>query len=755
MSKGRAIMKDWVVEALNGMGGRGTILDISKHVWETHEDDIRAAGDLVNEWQYELRWSGDLLRKSGLIKSSRSNNKGIWELAGQQPRPKSDRIAQPVKGKYNFIQIQRVIFREFSLFSKKGKNQVISEQVGRGVYCLAGANGLGKTTFLNAVNYGLTGIVLEPNKEVLSPKDIVDENKGYTKRYFTGRIKEKDKATAEIDILFSVNGKQFRIIRGFFQRDDLRLFEVFTESKGKKTSLLDTTDSSPRALNDEYQQLLTQEIGFETFDYFIFYQLYVLTFDENRRMVFWDERASQHTMALAFNTSSDDTNRMIQLRRNIEKLESDGRNYRWDATQTRKKIDDLVHRTKKSADPAFAKLQREYFQMHKEAAKHQHTRDNIRIEYDAVVRSQSRLYSEIVELRNEFSRLFSKFSKPRSQISNNPSLENFRERRKCMICGSIGENIVQHIERNLLKETCPLCDTRINATKDKEQESLLKQIQQQDSQLAKRNRELQNLTIEAEGKKGELETAQEELDAITHKIASFEKKNSDLAKQPTEKSDVNFVIEELKKQFELLDKESIESYRKRDQLKPEYARLLSKIEKAYKEAEVEFVPIFRDLAERFIGRRLSIQSVRTSYSIKLVLDLENTARTESFQLSESQRFFLDIALRMSLAIFLSRSSNEATMLIDTPEGSLDIAYESRVGNMFAEFVKTYHQSIMMTANINASQLLLTLARECGRENMKVRRMLSWTELGPVQKQGEHLFETVFQNIERALDGGKT
>jgi hypothetical protein len=161
------------------------------------------------------------------------------------------------------------------------------------------------------------------------------------------------------------------------------------------------------------------------------------------------------------------------------------------------------------------------------------------------------------------------------------------------------------------------------------------------------------------------------------------------------------------------------------------------------------------LAERFIGRKLSVRSVRSSYSIKLVLDLENTARTESFQLSESQRFFLDIGLRMSLAIFLSRSGNEATMLVDTPEGSLDIAYESRVGNMFAEFVKTYHQSIVMTANINASQLLLTLASECGRENMKVRRMLSWTDLGPVQKQGEHLFEAVFQNIENALDGGTT
>jgi len=99
---------------------------------------------------------------------------------------------------------------------------------------------------------------------------------------------------------------------------------------------------------------------------------------------------------------------------------------------------------------------------------------------------------------------------------------------------------------------------------------------------------------------------------------------------------------------------------------------------------------------------------------------------------------------------LSKRGQEATMIIDTPEGSLDIAYESRVGTMFAEFVNDYHQRIIMTANINNSELLVTLAKKCGKEKMRFRRMLAWTELGPVQKQGEKLFQRVYRNIERAL-----
>ena len=68
MAQGRVIMTDWVVEALKQLGGKGTILDISRRVWDHHEPDIRTEGDLLYEWQYELRWAGDLLRRDGVLR---------------------------------------------------------------------------------------------------------------------------------------------------------------------------------------------------------------------------------------------------------------------------------------------------------------------------------------------------------------------------------------------------------------------------------------------------------------------------------------------------------------------------------------------------------------------------------------------------------------------------------------------------------------------------------------------------------------
>ena len=80
MGKGREIMTAWVVEAINQFGGSATIIEIARKVWELHEPDIRAAGDLLYEWQYELRWAGDILRRDGVLRPSEDSQRGVWVL---------------------------------------------------------------------------------------------------------------------------------------------------------------------------------------------------------------------------------------------------------------------------------------------------------------------------------------------------------------------------------------------------------------------------------------------------------------------------------------------------------------------------------------------------------------------------------------------------------------------------------------------------------------------------------------------------
>ena len=658
------------------------------------------------------------------------------------------------EGKFNFINIQKIKIRNFSLYSKNGKTTEVEENINNGVYCLAGANGLGKTTFLNIINYGLTGLVLAPNKDVLLPKEIEAENKSYTEDYFKGRINAKDYEKAEIEIIFEINKKTYRIVRGFNNRNALRSFEIYKNLDNNKTeSILNKTNSSPEELNRLYQSTLANDMGIGSFENFVFFQLYVLTFDENRRMLFWNEKASTNTLSMAFNDSLDDTERILALKKEMEVFESHGRNARWQATQIKNEMKMLLNTKKEMELLNWDDLKKEYDLLTNTVEEHEKKFHNLESEYDTLLKRQNIINSEILQCKIQYKRLFSQYSEPRSKLLNNQYVQFSKAENECFLCGAKGHHIIEKIEKNLYQDQCPICDTKIDSDKDKFQNQILHQLEEIDKKIEKKNKDLEGLIFESDAKKVELEKAEYNYITSKERLEKFEKENSSISFKSTGDKVTDSLLDEYKKRFEKEDKKSKDYYKQRDKLNPEYENLLKKVEENYKRAETYFVPLFKKLSKSFIGLDLNIYfQKKGAKNIKLNFELLGTRRTESYQLSESQRFFLDIALRMTLAIYLSKKGNEATLLIDTPEGSLDIAYENRVGQMFADFVVDYNQNIIMTANINASQLLVALAKRCGEEKMYFRRMLEWTDMTEIQKEGEVLFNEVYENIDRALKG---
>jgi DNA repair exonuclease SbcCD ATPase subunit len=656
------------------------------------------------------------------------------------------------QGKFNFIKLKKVIIRNFSLYKKSGKNYIINEPINDGVFCLAGANGLGKTTFLNAINYGLTGIVLAPGKEINTPDSIIKSNKEYTRRYFEGRINAKDKDKAEIELLLTVNDKFLRIIRPFENRETLRLLEFYEEKNSKKYTLLKTKDLSPIDLLKAYEDAIVKEVGIGKFSYFMFFQLYVLTFDENRRMLFWDGNTSTGALSIAFNEDFGDTEKVLELKKQMEEYESYGRNARWQATQIRKEIEKLLNTSKQQEKSGYKILKDEYYKMINEIEDLENIYNDINTEYDTLLKRQNIVNAEIVQLKIVYKKLFSLHSEPRSNLINSAYLQLSKKENKCFLCNSAGINIVENIEKKLFsQDICPICDTVIRNDDEKEQKKIMKKIKEIDSKLYTKNQELEELLSESEVKKIELDKRYIEVDRLKSKLNKFLNENKNISFKKTGDAPLDTLIEEYQKQYDKYDRDSIEYYAKRDKLNPTYKNLQNKVNKGYKNAEFFFVKLFKEFAYNFIGLELNIHLNIKGKDITLYFELQNTARTAPYQVSESQRFFLDIALRMALAVYLSKNNNVASLLIDTPEGSLDITYENRAGIMFAEFVKKYNQNIIMTANINASQLLVSLAEQCRQKKMKFKRMLDWTDLSDIQREGEHLFDNVYNNIKKKLE----
>jgi hypothetical protein len=54
----------------------------SKKVWEKHGEEIKSSGDSFYTWQYEIRWTGYILKKEGILKPTNESQRGRWDLAG-------------------------------------------------------------------------------------------------------------------------------------------------------------------------------------------------------------------------------------------------------------------------------------------------------------------------------------------------------------------------------------------------------------------------------------------------------------------------------------------------------------------------------------------------------------------------------------------------------------------------------------------------------------------------------------------------
>ena len=97
--------------------------------------------------------------------------------------------------KLRLPQVEKVKLRHFSLFTA---NPDAEYECDTGVVCLVGANGIGKSTLLSAINFALTGTVSDPNRAFESMEEYYKFTRIYSSNYFRGRIAVADEDEAEI-----------------------------------------------------------------------------------------------------------------------------------------------------------------------------------------------------------------------------------------------------------------------------------------------------------------------------------------------------------------------------------------------------------------------------------------------------------------------------------------------------------------------------------------------------------------------------
>ncbi len=87
----RQELEEWLVDALNAIGGRGSPVRVCKEIWEQHHGDLQQSGNLLYTWQYDVRWAANQLRHRHIMKSVEQSARSVWELV---PESKSATAAE-------------------------------------------------------------------------------------------------------------------------------------------------------------------------------------------------------------------------------------------------------------------------------------------------------------------------------------------------------------------------------------------------------------------------------------------------------------------------------------------------------------------------------------------------------------------------------------------------------------------------------------------------------------------------------------
>lgn len=638
--------------------------------------------------------------------------------------------------------IKKIVIKNFSLY--KSKNQ-ITINLSDGVMCLAGANGLGKSTFISIVSYGMTGYVIQPGRSFKSENSIaafVKRNAGFAYKYFEGRISEEDRDLATVSIEFELAGYTYKLTRGFFDSSELEFFSRL-DSDGQNT-----VDEFEHLL-EQYECFFVKDTGLASFDQFVFIQGFVLTFDESKKLLFWDADSMNRVMHLFFSLDPQKAQKADELRKDIKKCESRMRNIQWEISKANKQLTTLLGEDtlSESEKANIEKAIEEEKTIINEVDEKRHSLDFID---DNIRETTSSIEDNVIQryaLKTEYDETFSSLYQGEIKVETNSNILQYLKR--IIVELTTDENADVSLLMTEMKEEIVKTIKTKKATTRQELMDKLKFIDQRISEIDTLSNKLQEKQGRLNKDRDRINT---ELDEIINCLEKFRLDNDMYLRRRDEisKEGKNSVdIDACKVTIALKTKEKEDEERKRSSYIDLLVPIEEELKRTFSEVSAQFIPTFKSYAKSFIGMDIDINLLQVAGVLSMYISVNGSDRRESFQLSESQQYFLDIALRFALIQY--SQSNDAYMLIDTPEGSLDIAYESRAGQMFADFV-TQGYTVIMTANINTSHLLLKMAEMCGKDRMKIERMTDWTTLSTVQQQEQDIIKEAFDEIEKRLEG---
>lgn len=588
----------------------------------------------------------------------------------------------------------------------------------KGVNLILGGNGMGKTTFVNIIRFGLIGLYKKQRDYTRTYKDkAIIKRQLYPWDFFSARKDERIiiKDEAMVILSFKFNNTKFEVRRSL---ESGELLSVFVDGDALTGKILseDKYEKLGKEAQSEYllysYELAVLHFSNLSFDDLIFFVNEILFFGESHKTVLWNDglEGRYDVQNELFNKYFNEPNL------DVERQEAQ-RQARYYDSLSRHKSEDMRVITnllnKLSRDKENVGVNKgnrnedDIIRLNNQLLEIKSLLEKVHASRNVISQDISQLQGEI----NSTSLKAAEVDKEKNQVEKalntklweqlNPQydvyMKNIQLNHLCPMCNQPDEELVRKAEQETTR--CFACNNEIHLTEDKELTLRYKEILSIQKGLyqsiANKQRKIKALETEIEELDHEFKNIDLKRRTIQQQIRELEYKSATTG-QPVKLQALYDEYEKYSKEKEEYQKESVK-YQTLEQ------SLTKQIENEILKNVSRFSAIFASYAENFLGVSCSLayekydSTMRRFYPV-----IDGKLRRHEEALSESQRFFIDHSFRMSILTFFYQTPS--FYIVETPDSSLDISYERNAANVFLRFLKNPN-SIIITSNLNNSSFV--------------------------------------------------
>lgn len=588
----------------------------------------------------------------------------------------------------------------------------------KGVNLVLGGNGMGKTTFVNIIKFGLIGLYKKAKNLTRTYKDkAIVKRLLYPDDYFSARKDDSFnvKGEATVTLGFCIKDNEFVVCRSL---DTGRLLSVSVNDEYLEGRIIDECRYEQLSEKDQQQFLLyvyEQKIKFcsnLTFDDLIFFVNEILFFGENHSTVLWNDgidggRTDVQTELFNkyFNEPDLDEERQ-EMQRQARYYDSLARHRSEDMRVITKLVEKINSNAKCGAEASSSSANIVVLKNQVE---------KIGEELASVHARQKGLNNEISILQGEINRSSIQASKldaekKRIEREMNASLwetlhplydtfiRNIQLNHLCPMCSQESMPLVEKVNGSPMH--CFSCGNEIHKVADEKLTAKYKTV------TAEHKRIYQSIA----NKQHRIHSIEDVLSKLDNDFRDKDLNRRALQQQVRELEYQRSIQPEADKLQSLDDernrlaKEKDEYLKKSDACAKKAQLLTEKIEEEILSNVSRFSAIFASYAGHFLGVHCSLEYAKydNDNTKRFYPIIDGKVRRQEESLSESQRFFIDHSFRMSILTFFYQTPS--FYIVETPDSSLDLSYEQNAAGVFLQFL-TKPNIVIVTSNLNNSSFV--------------------------------------------------